>query len=405
MTKRHLILAAPLAIAAVVLAACGGSSGGSNGGSGGGNKPTYKIALQAPLSGGNQQLGLNIAYGVQLAINQANASGSLPFKLAYTQSDDQGSPGAAPSAAQKLIDDSKVVAVVGPVFSGATRAAEPKFSDANLATISPSATAPDLTKHGWKNFARIVVDDNTQGPADADYIAKVLKLHSVYVIDDASGYAQPLAAAFISKAKSDNLTVKHDTATGTTQCQAGNGNAQQYGTVAGKVKNANLDAVFYAGYYCDGALLSKALHSAGYKGKFVSDDGNKDGKYVSQAGASIANGAYSSCACSDITKSTNPAAPTFVADYKALAHQDPSTYSGEGYDVANIFIQIMKGLGSKVTREDIVKALPSVNYVGLTKPVKFTSDGSYDGSAVYMWQVKSGKFEQLGEISQLVTAG
>ena len=145
------------------------------------------------------------------------------FKLEYTQSDDQGAPATAPSAAQKLIDDSKVVAVVGPVFSGATRAAEPKFSDANLATVSPSATAPDLTKHGWKNFARIVVDDNTQGPADADYIAKVLKLHSVYVIDDASGYAQPLAAAFISKAKSDSLTVKHDTATGTTQCQAGNG--------------------------------------------------------------------------------------------------------------------------------------------------------------------------------------
>src|SRR4051794_41881924 len=77
--KRRFILAAPLAIAAVVLAACGGSSGGSNGSSGG-NKKTYKIALQAPLSGGNQQLGLNIAYGVQLAINQANASGNLPFK-------------------------------------------------------------------------------------------------------------------------------------------------------------------------------------------------------------------------------------------------------------------------------------------------------------------------------------
>ncbi len=183
MLNRRYVLAVPLAVAALAVTACG-SSGGSGGG---GNKPTYKIALQAPLSGGNQQLGLNIAFGVKLAIKEANDKGDLPFKLDYVQSDDQGAPGPAPTAAQKLIDDSKVMAVVGPVFSGATRAAEPKFSEANLASVSPSATAPDLTQHGWKNFFRIVVDDNTQGPADADYISKVLKAKSVYVIDDASG--------------------------------------------------------------------------------------------------------------------------------------------------------------------------------------------------------------------------
>ena len=403
MSKRRFALAVPLIVAGLVLAACG-SSGGSGGGGGGGGKPTYKIGLQAPLSGGNQQLGLNIAYGVQLAINQANEKGDLPFKLAYIQSDDQGAAGTAPSAAQKLIDDSKVMAVVGPVFSGATRAAEPKFSDATLATVSPSATAPDLTKHGWKNFFRIVVDDNTQGPADADYIAKILKAKSVYVIDDASGYAQPLAAAFITKANTNGLTVKHDTATGTTQCQAGNGNAQQYGTVAGKIKNANPDTVYYAGYYCDFALLSKALKSANYKGTLVSDDGSKDGQYIAQAGAGVANGAYASCACTDITKSTAPGASSFVTAFKALAHFDPSTYSGEGYDAANTIIQVMKGLGSNVTRKGIVDALGGTTFPGLTKTVKFTSDGSFDGQAVYMWKVEGGKFVQLGEISQLVSA-
>ena len=65
----------------------------------------------------------------------------------------------------------------------------------------------------------------------------------------------------------------------------------------------------------------------------------------------------------------------------------------------------MKGLGSKVTRQAIVNALPSVNYVGLTKTVKFTSDGSFDGNTVFMWQVQGGKFVELGEISQLVAAG
>ena len=40
-----------------------------------GTKPTYIIAYEGPLSGGNAQLGLNMEYSVELAINQANATG------------------------------------------------------------------------------------------------------------------------------------------------------------------------------------------------------------------------------------------------------------------------------------------------------------------------------------------
>ena len=36
-------------------------------------KPTFDLAYEGPLSGGNAQLGLNMAYAVQYAINQANA--------------------------------------------------------------------------------------------------------------------------------------------------------------------------------------------------------------------------------------------------------------------------------------------------------------------------------------------
>src|ERR1700722_6772699 len=101
---------------------------------------TYTIAYEGPLSGGNQQLGLNMEYAVALAIKQANAGttfGKLPFKLAFTPEDDGGSATESPTAAAALINNPSVVAVVGPAFSGATAAAEPAFSGADLATVSP----------------------------------------------------------------------------------------------------------------------------------------------------------------------------------------------------------------------------------------------------------------------------
>ena len=57
--------------------------------------------------------------------------------------------------------------------------------------------------------------------------------------------------------------------------------------------------MFYAGYYCDFALLAKQLRGAGFTGQLVSDDGSNDPHYVSQAGASVANGTLLSCACQE----------------------------------------------------------------------------------------------------------
>lgn len=387
----------PLIVAGLALTACSSKKSGtaaSSSPSAGGNKPTFTLAYQGPLSGGNAQLGLNMKFAVQLAVNEANAKGDLPFTLKYTESDDQGDGKVSPTAARKLIDDKSVIGVVGPAFSGATKAAEPLFNDAKLVTISPSATSPTLVDGKWSTFFRVVADDNAQGPADADYATKKLTAKSIYVIDDASAYGQPLSAAFETQAKADGATVTHESAPGTTQCQAGQGAATQYPSVATKIKSSNADTVFYAGYYCDFALLAKALNAAGYTGNLISDDGSLDPKYVAQAGATVAEKTYISCACGDI--STNPDAKSFLTGFQALATFPSGTYSPEAYDAANTIISVLKGLGTGATRAAVTAAVKTVDYKGITKEVKFAANGNITGTAVYMYQVTSGKIVPLG---------
>ena len=163
-------------------------------------KPTYVIAYEGPLSGGNAQLGLNMEYSVELAVNNANEDGKLPYTLKFKAVDDQGLPTVSPTTAQELVSNSQVMAVVGPAFSGATEAAEPTFSAANLATVSPSASDPILAQKGWHNFFRVVATDNAQGPADAQFVAKKLAAKSVYTVDDGSAYAHGLVTAFDTEA-------------------------------------------------------------------------------------------------------------------------------------------------------------------------------------------------------------
>jgi branched-chain amino acid transport system substrate-binding protein len=366
------------------------------------SKPTYTIAYQGPLSGGNAQLGLYMDNAVKLAIDAANAGvtfGALPFTLKFTEADDMGLGSGGPSAATKLINNSNVVAVVGPAFSSPVRTSEPLFAAAHMASVSPSATAADLTQHGWSNFFRVIATDDIQAAADALYSCKVLKTTNAYVVNDASAYASPLAASFARDLRADGIKVETTTAPGSTQCSAGTGSSTQYPAVASLVKSSGANLVYYAGYYCDLALFVKALRAGGYNGQIMSDDGSENVKLIQEAGQANAQGILTSCAC--LTTFTSAAGRQFAAGFERIAHFAPGTYSAESFDATDAIISVMKSLGTHVTRAGIVAGLKTIDYPGLSKTVKFTSTGDIAGTAVYMYKVQGAGLTTLGLVSSL----
>jgi branched-chain amino acid transport system substrate-binding protein len=400
-TKHVVRAAVPIAVGAVLLAGCGGSSsGGGGGGSSSGGK-TFTIGYQGPLSGGNAALGINMNNGVKLAIDQANKAKTLPYTLKVLSADDQGSADGSPPAAQKEIADSSVIAVVGPAFSGASDAAGKIYGQANLLMATPSATLPALTDEGFPTFYRAVADDFAQGPPDADYLVKVAGKKKVFLIDDTTDYGKGLASAFKGElSKAGGSLAGSDSAPQTSTCVPGaTGSTSQYPSEASKVKSSGADAVFYAGYYCDFALLTKALRNAGYNGQLMSGDGSYDITYVKNAGAKAAEGTFLSCQCSSIAD--NPKGADFITAYKAAFGQDPGAYSAEAYDVANAIISVLKGLGDSPTRDAVVKAFATVDYQGLTKEIVFGPDHNLKVQTAFLYQVKAGKLNYLGDLTDL----
>jgi len=394
--------AVPIAVGALALAGCGGSSSGGNNASSGGKK-TYTIAYQGPLSGGNAQLGINMANGVQLAIDQANAKGDLPFTLKFDKADDQGSADGSPPAARKLVGESNVIAVVGPAFSGASNAAGPIYKAANLLAATPSATLPDLTSHGFTTFYRAVATDFAQGPPDADYLIKKAGKKKIFLIDDTTDYGKGLANAFKKEVSQAGGTLAgSDSAPQTSTCIPGaTGSTSQYPSEASKVKSSGADAVFYAGYYCDFGLLAKALRGAGYNGQLMSGDGSDDSKYVQGAGKAAAEGTLLSCQCSDIA--SNPKGTQFVSDYTSKFGSAPGAYSAEAFDVTNAVITVMKGMSGTITRSALVSAFANVNYQGLTKLIQFGSNHELQKQTAFLYKVQGGTIKYLGDLTQLTS--
>jgi branched-chain amino acid transport system substrate-binding protein len=340
------------------------------------------LAYAGAESGPNAQLGINIYNGVQVAINkhnQANPGCQVTFK----KYDTGGDPNQAPGVVTQVVHNTAVVGVVGLPFSGESKATGNIFQQAGLVHITPSATNPGLTQNGWTTFFRALGNDNQQGPAAAKFITSKLNAKKVCVVQDDSDYGTGLAAATTSALGSADDTACNDKVT-TGQ--------KDFSSTVSKIMAVKPDAVFYSGYYAEGAPFDQQLVNKGYKGIFVGPDGVKDPAFIQQAG-SASNNAVFTCPCTD-----GSLIPSFASDYKKVSGgAAPGTYSLEGYDAATV---LLKGIDAgNTTRAKLLDYVKNYNGDGLSKHLQWDANGELKASAVYGYKVQNGSIVYIGQIS------
>ena len=122
---------------ALVASACGSSSSGT---AASGKCSGIKLAFIGALSGDNGNLGKNMVNGAKVAIDEFNAAHpdcQVGFDTSY---DSQGDPAQATPLASKIVNDASIVGLIGPGFSGESKATMPTFEAAGLPMITPGAT-------------------------------------------------------------------------------------------------------------------------------------------------------------------------------------------------------------------------------------------------------------------------
>jgi len=402
--RKVLALAATLT-GVLVLAACGGGGGGETSGS----APTQQRAepTQAPftppadaelpagdgqgqcsgnpaiayigtIAGQNAGLGIAIKQAVELAIeehNEANAG----CQVAYKEFDTAGSPQTALAPTVAAINDPSILGVVGLPFSGESEAVGPTLSEAGLVAVSPSATRPDLSTKGWKHFFRALGNDSVQGPAAARFMTDTLGAQKICVIRDDSAYGQGLATE-LTNALGDKVVCDDEIKTGQTEFSA----------AIGTIQSAQPDAIFFAGYYAEGAPFTQQLRDAGVEADLVVPDGVKDPIFVQNAGEA-SEGVYMTCPClpGDVF-------PEFTAAYKARFNVDPQTYSAEAYDATTV---LLRGLDQGIAdRAGLLEFVRTYDAQGLTKRLKWNETGELSETPVWSYVVKDGQIQRLSPI-------
>jgi branched-chain amino acid transport system substrate-binding protein len=374
-TKHTLRTLAALAAAGLALTACGttDSSSSTATDSGGTNCTSgQKIAFLGATTGDYGALGLNMVGGIKLALDEYNKK-HADCKIAIRQFDSQGDPNKATPLANKIIQDSSIIGLVGPGFSGESLATGKTFEAAGLPVISPSATNVTITQQGWTTYHRVIGNDAAQGAADAKYITDTAGATKPFVIDDGSDYGKGLAS-YVKKGLGSAVSGTDTVSTGQTDFSAS----------VTAVKGSGADAIFYGGYYAEAGLLCKQLRQAGYKGLFMSGDGSEDPAFVKAAGGAAANGAI-------LSAPAGPAPADFNSKYKAVNNADAGLYSTQAYDAANIFLAGVEA--GDTSYADMNSFIGSYTGQGVSGPIAFDSKGDIKQSVIFAYKVANGKLD------------
>ncbi len=389
---------AGLVLGAMTLAACGSGSGGAS------TNKHIRIGTEFPVSGTDAAVTLPAQYGVDLA-GQQNKDLGNGYTLEIVHFNDEGASGADASIGannvQKLVNDTQVMAIVGPFNSGVAKAEIPIVNQAGLVEISPTNTNPGLTLEqyaeangivfsqlhpaGKKNaYFRIPGNDVSQGAADAKVaLSPQVGAKTAFVVDDNTTYGKGLSDFFTQSFSAGGGKVVTNGRTSITPDQVSN-----LPQLATTIKNANPDIVFYGGVTSQGGgALKKDLVAAGYNKPMIGGDGiAADPAWITTAGAA-AVGTIATVAAPDPASLTSPAAKTFADQYHAaFPGKDLLPYSAQAYDAAMIEITAIKNLikaNQPVTRANVRDQVASIQYDGVTGHISFDENGDNAGVKVF----------------------
>ncbi|MDQ6651279.1 MAG: ABC transporter substrate-binding protein [Acidobacteriota bacterium] len=346
------------------------------------DRSTIKIGFFGDLSGPTFNYGRTAMNGVLMAADEINQAGGINgHQLDVFIADEKGSPEAAAQAAGKLINDDKVVALIGAGASGNSLAAAPQAQSAHVPLISPSSTNPAVTQAGDYIFRACFIDA-FQGEVMAKFAANTLKAKKAAImLDFNSPYSRGLTEFFeFSFAKLDGRIVVKQSYS--------QGDADYRGQLSA-IKAADPDVIYIPGYYGDVALIAKQARQVGLTMPLLGADG-WDAPELWELGGDALNGCYISNHCSTDDPSEN--IQKFARNYKRrYGNLTPDAHAALAYDAMRFLAEAIQRAGTTEGKKLRDALAETKNFVGVTGIISMDRQRNAVKSAVVL-KLQDGKY-------------
>ncbi|UUV99610.1 ABC transporter substrate-binding protein [Vagococcus luciliae] len=312
--------------ATLLLSACGTPGGGTaQNTKSQKDADTVKIGLNMELSGAVAGYGNQEKEGAELAVKEINDAGGINGKkIDLVVKDNKSDTAEAATIATSLTTSDNVIGMIGPATSGASKAASPNATKAQVPIITPSATDDSITVVNDKvqeYIFRTCFQDSFQGVILANYATDNLKAKKAVIIGDVSSdYAKGLTKSFKDTFKGEIVADEKF-----------NAKDKDFKAILTKIKDKDFDFIYLPGYYEEAGLIIKQAREMGIEQPIIGADGFSDSKLIDIAGAENMSNIYYTAHFSEKAPASNKV-KTFIETFKKEYGKTPSSFNALAYD-------------------------------------------------------------------------
>lgn len=392
---RGAALTALAAGTAIVLAGCA-TAGSTEAGPGGDDTNTSSegpitIGYIGALSGGSASLGVPIQHGIELAIEQINDSGDLDREIKLVAVDDEADATKSASAAQRMVTEDGVIAVLGGPNSGTVLANNPIITGAGVVQLITVAQGDNLIDpaNAGHDLTFQVTENNSYDVGAIVQLFEDGDFENICAVSDTTEYGQGGIATIRKVFEARNLevatAVSHEV------------NATDLTPQVLSLRDAKCDAVYLFDYGQDAALFMKTVNQVGWEVPVIGGRGLNQAAFLSIAGEAGDGIIFPS-----VIDPEKKSAQEFIEAYdeKYGEDDDPAhTFSALGYDSVKLLIEGLKGSDFE-GGEALAEALAEVT-------LKDAASGKEDSTLSYtfgdhrapsdnfltFWTIENGKYE------------
>jgi branched-chain amino acid transport system substrate-binding protein len=354
-------------------------------GTGGAKAQEIAIAVVGPITGSNAALGEQMTRGAKMAVADINAKGGvLGKKLNLIIADDACDPKQAVAAANDVVRK-KVVFVAGHYCSSSSIPASAVYNEAGILQMTPASTNPALTddaaKKGWDNVFRSCGRDDVQGGVAGKYLADHYQGKRIAIIHDKTAYGKGIA----------DETKKAMNAAGLKEAmyEAITQGDKDFSALISKMKQANIDAIYFGGYQTEAGLIVRQARDQGLKAQFIGADALVTEEFWKITGPS-----------GEGTLMTFPPDPRNVPAAKAVVDKFTAEgYNPEGYTLytyaAIQAFAAATGKAGSLKVDDLSKSLRSMTVDTVVGPLSWDKKGDVTEPKYVFYIWKGGKYAEM----------
>ena len=379
--KRFARLMAVLGVAAIA-PSCGGGK----------EDKSTPVAVVGPITGQYASFGAQMKNGGELAVEDINAAGGvLGKKLDLEFGDDACDPKQAVAVANQMTGNN-VALVAGHYCSGSSIPASKVYAEANMVQISPASTNPAFTDNrAGPNIYRVCGRDDQQGGVAGKYIASHFSDKKVAFVHDKTAYGKGLAD---ETKKAMNEAGKQEA-----MYEAITAGEKDYSALVSKLKQANIDLVYFGGYHTEAGLIIRQMRDQGMNTILMGGDALITQEFWSITGPA---GEGTLMTFSPDPRK-NPAAAEVVKRFKDKGIE-PEGYVLYTYAALQAWKQAAEKAKS-IESADVVKAMNDTEFDTVIGRFKFNEKGdpNLPPYAVYRWS--NGTYDEISDQASAGPAG